>query len=158
MSESPSLHTLRVPRTARVATLGALDATASWWVVLHGYGQLSADFIEAFAPIVTPNRCVIATADPHMPPARRDAVRRQLLAPDVPVTVRTFDDGHRMDPDTSGRHSRDALQRTMDKRTGTRLRTDVHAADTPPSSRYPIFSIRSTASRARTRTSSSISI
>lgn len=60
MSHSPTLHTLRVTRTARVATLGTPSASASWWVVLHGYGQLAADFIQAFAPIVTPDRCVVA--------------------------------------------------------------------------------------------------
>lgn len=60
MSDAPVLHSLRVPRTTRYATLGAPDATSSWWVVLHGYGQLAADFIRAFAPIVTPDRCVVA--------------------------------------------------------------------------------------------------
>jgi len=60
MSESPALHSVEVPRTARVATLGAPDTAEVWWVVLHGYGQLAADFIETFAPIVTPHRCVVA--------------------------------------------------------------------------------------------------
>ncbi len=60
MPDSPTLHTLRVARTARVATLGTPAAAASWWVVLHGYGQLAADFIEDFAPLVTPDRCVVA--------------------------------------------------------------------------------------------------
>ncbi|PSQ74562.1 MAG: esterase [Bacteroidetes bacterium QH_9_64_21] len=60
MSESPALHSVEVSRTARVATLGAPDTAEVWWVVLHGYGQLAADFIEAFTPIVTPDRCVVA--------------------------------------------------------------------------------------------------
>lgn len=60
MSESPTLHSVEVPRTARIATLGSLETADTWWVVLHGYGQLAADFIEAFAPIVTPDRCVVA--------------------------------------------------------------------------------------------------
>lgn len=60
MSESPALHSVEVPRTARVATLGTPDTADIWWVVLHGYGQLAADFIEAFTPIVTPDRCVVA--------------------------------------------------------------------------------------------------
>lgn len=60
MSESPALHSVKVPRTARVATLGPPDTAEVWWVVLHGYGQLAADFIEAFSPIVTPHRCVVA--------------------------------------------------------------------------------------------------
>lgn len=60
MPDSPTLHTLRVARTARVATLGTPAAAASWWVVLHGYGQLAADFAQAFAPIATPDRSVVA--------------------------------------------------------------------------------------------------
>jgi predicted esterase len=43
-----------------VATLGTPETAASWWVVLHGYGQLAADFIEDFRPLVAPDRCVVA--------------------------------------------------------------------------------------------------
>jgi predicted esterase len=211
MSASPALHTLKVPRTARYATLGTPDTALSWWVVLHGYGQLAADFIQAFEPVVTPDRCVIApeglsrfyvdgmdrheqvgaswmtreareaeindyvraldatvrhlagddsppslcvlgfsqgaatvsrwallgdtavdrlvlwggapahdldrahhadrlralnltlvagTDDPHVTAERREAVRRRLQAHDIPVTVRTFDGGHRVDEAT----------------------------------------------------------
>jgi predicted esterase len=60
MPEPPTLHSLKVSRTARVATLGSPDTADVWWVVLHGYGQLAADFIEDFDSIVTPGRCVIA--------------------------------------------------------------------------------------------------
>ncbi len=60
MAHSPTVHTLRVPRTARVATLGTPSAAPTWWVVLHGYGQLAADFVQAFEPVVTPDRCVVA--------------------------------------------------------------------------------------------------
>jgi len=60
VSDTPTLHTLQVARTARVATLGTPVEADSWWVVLHGYGQLAADFIEDFETIVTPNRCVVA--------------------------------------------------------------------------------------------------
>ena len=60
MPAEPRLHTLRVARTARAATLGTPATAASWWVVLHGYGQLAADFIENFSPLVTPDRCVVA--------------------------------------------------------------------------------------------------
>lgn len=56
---TPSVHSLEVPRTARVATIGSPDA-AAWWVGLHGYGQLAADFIESFAPVAGPERCVVA--------------------------------------------------------------------------------------------------
>jgi predicted esterase len=180
-------------------------------VVLHGYGQLAADFIEDFASLVTPDRCVVApeglsrfyvdgmdthervgaswmtreareaeiddyiealddtlshfaegerpaslcvlgfsqgaatasrwallgeapvdrlvlwggppahdldladhaaalraldlmlvagTEDPHVPPERRAFARERLQAHDVPVTVRTFDGGHRLDEAT----------------------------------------------------------
>jgi len=60
MSESPALHSLEVPRTARIATLGPPDTADVWWVVLHGYGQLAAGFIENFESIATPDRCVVA--------------------------------------------------------------------------------------------------
>ena len=60
MPGSPTLDTLQVSRTARVATLGTPAAAPSWWVGLHGYGQLAVDFIEPFAPLVTPDRCVVA--------------------------------------------------------------------------------------------------
>lgn len=60
MSDQPRLHSVRVSRTARVATLGTPSTAPSWWVVLHGYGQLAADFIGAFASIATPDRCIVA--------------------------------------------------------------------------------------------------
>lgn len=60
MSTSPSFHSLRVPRTARIAVLGTPEEASEWWVVLHGYGQLAADFIQPFAPVVTSDRCVVA--------------------------------------------------------------------------------------------------
>jgi len=209
VSSEPQLHTLQVARTARVATLGTPETAASWWVVLHGYGQLAADFVQAFTPLVGPDRCVVApeglsrfyvdamdeheqvgaswmtrearvaeirdyvraldatvdhlsadgpapslhvlgfsqgaatasrwalrgdravdrlvlwggapahdldlsehaaalraldltlvvgTEDPYVNDARRAAVRRRLRAHDIPVTVHTFDGGHRIDP------------------------------------------------------------
>lgn len=60
MSDDPRLHTLQVSRTARVATLGTPETASSWWVVLHGYGQLAPDFARPFHSIVTPDRCVVA--------------------------------------------------------------------------------------------------
>lgn len=60
MSSDPELHSLEVPRTARYATLGDPSEADSWWVVLHGYGQLAAEFARNFAAIVTADRCVIA--------------------------------------------------------------------------------------------------
>lgn len=60
MPPRPTLHSLRVSRTARVAILGTPASASVWWVVLHGYGQLAADFIRSFAPFVTADRCVVA--------------------------------------------------------------------------------------------------
>ncbi len=60
MSSSSTLHSLQVTRTARVATLGAPSASAVWWVVLHGYGQLAADFIDHFDSVVASGRCIVA--------------------------------------------------------------------------------------------------
>jgi predicted esterase len=60
MPETPSLHSLSVSRTARVATLGSPASADVWWVVLHGYGQLAADFAGHFDPVVAPDRCVVA--------------------------------------------------------------------------------------------------
>ena len=59
MSDSDQ-HTLRVDRTARVTTLGTPAAAATWWVVLHGYGQLANDFVSPFEGLATPDRAVIA--------------------------------------------------------------------------------------------------
>ena len=55
-----SQHTLRVDRTARVTTLGTPSTAETWWIVLHGYGQLATDFVSHFEPIVAPDRAVIA--------------------------------------------------------------------------------------------------
>ena len=60
MAESPVFHSLEVTRTARVATLGSPASADTWWVVLHGYGQLAADFVTQFEPVVSSNRCVVA--------------------------------------------------------------------------------------------------
>ena len=207
MSESPALHSLQVPRTARIATLGTPDTADAWWVVLHGYGQLAADFAKNFEAIATPDRCIVApeglsrfyvdgleehqqvgaswmtrearddeisdyihfldatvqalsdepppsvhvlgfsqgtatasrwallgdtvvnrlilwggapaqdldlaahaaalrsldvtlvagTSDPHVPPERRLALQRRLLSHDIPLTIHTFEGGHRID-------------------------------------------------------------
>ncbi|MFO8099802.1 MAG: dienelactone hydrolase family protein, partial [Salinibacter sp.] len=39
--------------------LGVLDAP-TWWIVLHGYGQLAADLASAARPLASPTRCVVA--------------------------------------------------------------------------------------------------
>lgn len=60
MTAAPEVHSVQVARTARYATLGNPDAADSWWVVLHGYGQLAADFIQNFEPLASDERCIIA--------------------------------------------------------------------------------------------------
>lgn len=60
MTDVPTLHTHQVSRTDRYATLGTPAHADEWWVVLHGYGQLAPDFIRAFTPIATPERCIVA--------------------------------------------------------------------------------------------------
>lgn len=54
-------HHLGVRRTARYFTLGPAAATArEVWIVLHGYGQLAARFLRAFAPLDDGTRCIVA--------------------------------------------------------------------------------------------------
>ncbi len=60
MSSSVTHHSLQVPRTARYVTLGAPSRASTWWVVLHGYGQLAENFIENFAPLAANDVCVVA--------------------------------------------------------------------------------------------------
>jgi predicted esterase len=59
MSES-TVHTIRVPRTARVVTRGTPTTAPTWWVVLHGYGQRADDFIRRCGPLAGPDRAVVA--------------------------------------------------------------------------------------------------
>ena len=61
-----SEHHLAVQRTARYYTLGTLPADAlgadvtEVWMVCHGYGQLAAPFIQSFARVAAPSRCIVA--------------------------------------------------------------------------------------------------
>ncbi|GIV57947.1 MAG: esterase [Rhodothermaceae bacterium] len=50
---------LTVPRTARYVLRGNPDARTLWFV-LHGYGQLAADFLAAFAPVDDGSRLFVA--------------------------------------------------------------------------------------------------
>jgi predicted esterase len=59
MSDS-TVHTVRVPRTARVVTRGSPATASTWWVVLHGYGQRADDFARRCAPLAGPTRTVVA--------------------------------------------------------------------------------------------------
>jgi predicted esterase len=59
------LDTFTTPRTARVALLGPADASAlrgirELWIVLHGYGELAAPFLENFRCLDDGTRLIVA--------------------------------------------------------------------------------------------------
>jgi predicted esterase len=57
----PHVHHLRVQRTARYYTLGGgTGAPRAIWFVLHGYGQLAAEFIRYFGDLATDDTLVVA--------------------------------------------------------------------------------------------------
>jgi predicted esterase len=56
----PRDHHLVVRRTARVHSLGDLEGARELWIVIHGYGQLAADFIAPFGAIAGVSRAVLA--------------------------------------------------------------------------------------------------
>ena len=50
-----------VPRSARYALLGSLDADLSEvWIVCHGHGQLAARFLNRFVPLERDDRLIVA--------------------------------------------------------------------------------------------------
>ncbi|HEU4565387.1 MAG TPA: hypothetical protein VFS05_12080 [Gemmatimonadaceae bacterium] len=51
---------ITVARTARYYTLGDAAAARELWVVCHGYGQLAARFLSAFAPLDDGTRLIAA--------------------------------------------------------------------------------------------------
>jgi predicted esterase len=52
---------LTVPRTARYAAFGPAPALArEWWIVIHGYGQLAADFLLQCRTLDDGSRLVVA--------------------------------------------------------------------------------------------------
>ena len=54
-------HHITVERSARYVTLGPRDGTArEIWFVLHGYGQLAAEFIRLFATLDDGTRQIVA--------------------------------------------------------------------------------------------------
>jgi len=54
-------HHITVERSARYVTLGPRDGTArELWFVLHGYGQLAAEFIRLFAALDDGTRLIVA--------------------------------------------------------------------------------------------------
>jgi predicted esterase len=55
------IASLTVPRTARYAAFGPEPAHASeWWIVIHGYGQLAADFLAQCRGLHDGRRLVVA--------------------------------------------------------------------------------------------------
>jgi dienelactone hydrolase len=53
-------HRVSTPRTARVQSLGDVDGARELWIVIHGYGQLAADFLAPFKAIAGSDRAVLA--------------------------------------------------------------------------------------------------
>lgn len=54
-------HRLSARRTGRYHVLGGpADEAAELWYVLHGYGQLAAGFVAAFAAVAGPRRAIVA--------------------------------------------------------------------------------------------------
>ena len=52
---------LTVPRTARYSAFGPAPASAhEWWIVIHGYGQLAADFLAQCRALDDGRRLVVA--------------------------------------------------------------------------------------------------
>ena len=52
---------LKVPKSARYATMGSLDGDLTEvWFVCHGQGQLAARFLSRFLPLERPDRLFIA--------------------------------------------------------------------------------------------------
>jgi len=54
----PHEHHVTVPRTARYYTLG--EARRAVWIVVHGYGELAAEFGSYFAPVDDGTRLIVA--------------------------------------------------------------------------------------------------
>ncbi|MBO6516202.1 MAG: phospholipase [Bacteroidia bacterium] len=58
-------HHLETKKTARLFTLGDIEAATEVWIVLHGYAQLASDFIQNFQPLVSSTTAVIAPEGFH---------------------------------------------------------------------------------------------
>ncbi len=53
-------HSISVPRSARYFVEGDPAGAAEAWFVLHGYGELAAEFLEGFAELFAPERVFVA--------------------------------------------------------------------------------------------------
>ncbi len=65
---------LQVPRSARYAIMGSLEAELTEvWIVCHGHGQLARRFLSRFLPLERPDRLFVAP----------EALSRYYLSPPV---------------------------------------------------------------------------
>jgi len=55
-----SVRTLQTPRTAHYVQRGTPAIAQDLWIVLHGYGQRAADFIQPFEAIQGDTTCIVA--------------------------------------------------------------------------------------------------
>ncbi|MGM0704823.1 MAG: alpha/beta hydrolase [Bacteroidota bacterium] len=55
-----SIRTLQTSRTAHYIQRGTLSTAGTLWIVLHGYGQRAADFIQPFEAIRRDTTCIVA--------------------------------------------------------------------------------------------------
>ncbi len=86
-------HTIVVPRTARYCTLGPTHGfPREIWFVCHGYGQLAARFIEAFAPLDDGTRLIVAPEALSRFYLDPIPVRREQREPRVGATWMTRED------------------------------------------------------------------
>ncbi len=60
MDGAPTAHHLAVSRSARYYHLAGSGETRTVWYVLHGYGQLAAEFVSACAPLAQEGALVVA--------------------------------------------------------------------------------------------------
>lgn len=53
-------HRIETTRRARYFTVGGSGSVDDVWIVLHGHGQLAAEYINYFKSIATPERLIVA--------------------------------------------------------------------------------------------------
>ncbi len=100
---SPTLRLLGFSQGAATASRWALlgDAPIDRLVLWGGAPAHDLDLSAHAASLRALDlTLVVGTDDPYVPPDRRRAVEAQLARHDIPVTVHTFDGGHRLDAPT----------------------------------------------------------
>ncbi len=99
----PPLHVLGFSQGAATASRWALlgDTTIERLVLWGGAPAHDLDLAEHADTLRALNLTLVTgTEDPYVTEERRTAVRRRLRAHDIPVTVSTFEGGHRLDEDS----------------------------------------------------------